>query len=1003
MTAPTPQLWDDLRGNLRGELLTAETPRRLYSTDASIFQMQPAAVVIPQDEDDVLATVRFAMENRLPVTARGAGSGLAGESLGPGIVLDFSQHFRRILEIGPDTVRVQPGVVCKRLNDELAKTGRRFAPDTASESYCTVGGMWATNASGARAMRHGYTRDHVLTLRTVLTDGTIHEFGVEPVPTDEPPTTGKGELVAALDRLLNQYQELIEACQPRTRFNRCGYLLHDLKTAAGIHLPKLLVGSEGTLGLFTAATLRTVPLPVERGVALFGFASLDAAARAVLHCLPFHPSACELIERRLLSLACEADRRYEQVISPAVQAVLLLEWEGDVVGAARQAAEGLYQELRQQAELAFAVAVVGQNAAECDWLWRLRDLALPSLYAMGGRGQPVPFIEDVGVPVEQLPYFLFRVQEILRKHHVTASFLIHAGAGQVHTRPFLDLHRPEQVETLRHLASEIYPLVLDLGGTISTQHGVGLARTPWVRHQYGRLVQVFHEIKTLFDPFHLLNPGKIAGQGSGDPLANHLRPFPREPQSLPLTVIPAAAENGAAAHPDEVLAPSAALAWRLQWQPGEVEARCQSCNGCGHCRTEQLSLRMCPVFRADPTEAATPRAKANLLRQILAEENPLERLAQDDFREVADLCVNCKMCGLECPAKVPIPKLMLEAKAQHAAEHGLSWEDWVLARTESFAAFGSAFAWLVNPALKSRTIRWVLQKFLGLSRRRTLPAFAAHSFLRRAERRGWTRKPHGSHRPRVAYFVDVYANYNDPAIAEATVAVLQHNGVEVYVPPGQIGCGIAPLAYGDVDTARRMAERNLNLLADLAREGFTIVCSEPTAALMLRHDYADLVDDPDTALVARQTTELTTYLWRLHQAGKLRTDFQPLPCTVGHHVPCHQKALQLDVAGPKLLGLIPELRPQLIDLSCSGMAGTFGLKERNFALSLAAGKPMLDRLRTPALHFGSSECSSCRMQMEQGAGKTSLHPVLYLALAYGLMPRLAARLHRRPGAAGSPK
>lgn len=992
MSAKPQQLYDDLRSSLHGELLTDNTSRLLYSTDASIFQIQPAAIVIPRDEDDVLTTVRFAVENRLPLTARGAGSGLAGESLGPGLTLDFSKHFRRILDITGDTVRVQPGVVLRHLNEELAKVGRRFAPDSASENYCTMGGMWATNASGARALKHGYTRDHVRSLRTVLTDGTIHEFGLEPLPGEAPPVTGKQELVAALDRLLNLHQELIDACQPRTRFNRCGYLLHDLKTVTGLHLPKLLVGSEGTLGLFTAATLDTIPLAAERSVALFGFPTLDAAARAVLHCLPSRPSACELVERRLLSLACEADRRYEQLISPAVQAVLLIEFEADASGTARQAAEDLYQQIRHLPELAFVVAVVGQNDAECEWLWRLRSLALSRLSVMAGRVQPVPFIEDVGVPVEQLPYLLFRVQEILRRHHVTASFLIHGGTGQVHARPFLELHRPAQVETLRHLANEIHPLVLDLGGTISTQHGVGLARTPWVRHQYGRLVQVFQEIKTLFDPMHLLNPGKIAGQGSGDPLANHLRRFPLDRQTLPVVAPPAV--DGTKVAAEATVHVPAEIPWRLQWKPGEVEAQCQSCHGCGECRTEQPAMRMCPIFRAVPEEAATPRAKANLLRQILADENPLEQFASDEVRAVADLCVNCKMCGLECSAKVKIPKLMLETKAQYVEEHGLSWDDWVLARTETFASFGSTFAWLINPILRSRSFRWVLQKLLGLSRRRKLPPFASQSFLHRAVRRGWTRKPHGSHRPRVAYFVDVFANYNDPEIAEATVHVLQHNGIEVYVPRGQTGCGIAPLAYGDVDAARRMAERNLNILGDLAREGFTIICSEPTAALMLRNDYRDLVDDPDTELVARQTTELTTYLWRLHLAGKLRTDFQPLPCTVGHHVPCHQKALQLDIAGPKLLALIPELRPQTIDLSCSGMAGTFGLKEKNFELSLAAGKPMLERLRVSSMHLGSSECSACRMQMEQGSGKRSLHPVLYLALAYGLMPQLASRLRR---------
>jgi Fe-S oxidoreductase len=269
--------------------------------------------------------------------------------------------------------------------------------------------------------------------------------------------------------------------------------------------------------------------------------------------------------------------------------------------------------------------------------------------------------------------------------------------------------------------------------------------------------------------------------------------------------------------------------------------------------------------------------------------------------------------------------------------------------------------------------------------------FAPRSFLRLARQRGWTRKPRSA-RPRVAYFVDVFANYNDPLIAEATVAVLHHNGIEVYVPPGQVGSGMAPLTYGDVESAREALGRNLRVLAELARENFPIVCSEPSAALMLRHDALSLLDDSDARLVAAQVVELTAYLWDLHQQGLLRTDFRPLPASVGHHVPCHVKALGRPAVGPALLGLIPQLRVGTIDVSCSGMAGTFGLKSERYELSLAAGRPMLDELARPAHLFGSTECSACRLQMEDGSGKRALHPVQYLALAYGLMPELTGRL-----------
>jgi Fe-S oxidoreductase len=404
---------------------------------------------------------------------------------------------------------------------------------------------------------------------------------------------------------------------------------------------------------------------------------------------------------------------------------------------------------------------------------------------------------------------------------------------------------------------------------------------------------------------------------------------------------------------------------------------------------------MCPIFRARPEEAATPRAKANLLRVLLQEGTDPRLLSSDEVRAVADLCVNCKMCAVECPAHINIPKLMLETKAANVVEHGLSRSDWAMARAENLAHLCSRFARLTNLALANPALRWLLEKLVGLSRKRRLPAFARQSFLRRAWRYGGTRPPR-SGRPRVAYFVDVFANYNDPMLGEATVAVLRYHGIEVYVPPDQRGCGMAPLAYGDVETAREAVQHNLRLFAELAREGWPIICSEPTAAVMLRHDSLDLLDDPDARLVADRVVELTTFLDDLHLRGQLRTDFQPLDLSVGHHVPCHIKALGRPPAGPRLLSLIPGFRLRTIDVNCSGMAGTFGMLAENYELSREAGRPMLRELARPEVQLGSTECSACRIQMEGCTGKRTLHPVQYLALAYGLLPRLEERL-RPPG------
>jgi FAD/FMN-containing dehydrogenase/Fe-S oxidoreductase len=958
------RIQDDLKGLLKGELLFDELARALYSTDASIFQVQPLGVVVPRDEEDVQALVRYAAEHQIALVARGAGTGVSGESLGSGLIVDLSRHFRSVVEIGEDTVRVQPGVVYRDLNHRLAAYGRCFAPDPTSGVQCTIGGMLATNASGAHTLHHGYTRDYVTQLRAVFSNGNAELIGrASRPPAPDAPTGHVGDLVQSVSVLLENHAGLVRSCQPQTRYNRCGYLLDGVLSAQHLDLPRLLVGSEGTLAFFTEATLRTVPLPGGRSLVLLGFDSLEAAIRASQQALPSAPAACELIDRRLLTLARSHSAEVKAILPAEAEAVLLVEYQAEAESEAREKALQLADLLHRTLRLT-VYALTAFEPEEIDRLWQLRETVLPGLYGLRGGPQPVAFVEDVGVPPEHLQGYLHRVQEILKHHETTASFLVHAGTGQVHTRPFLDLQRPEDISKLLAIGEEVHELALKLGGTVSTQHGTGLARTPWVERQYGPLYSVFRELKAIFDPLHILNPGKIIG------------PDPRMP-SWPLRRNPVAQAE-----------PSS---WRLHWQPAEVRAEAVQCNGCGHCRTEAPDQRMCPLFRVTFAEAATPRAKANMMRHLLQEGSDSRLLSSDDVREVADLCINCRMCARECPAHVNIPKLMLEAKAANTAAHGLDWTDWTLSRTEEFAAVASTFAGLVNAALASRSLRWLLEKILGVSRKRRLPAFTARSFLRRAARRGWTRRPHGR-RPRVAYFADVFANYIDPQIAEATVAVLQHNGVEVYVPPDQRGCGMAPLAYGDVEAARDVAQHNLRILAELAREGYTIVCSEPTAALMLRHDYRDLVDDADARLVAEHVSELTSFLWNLHGQGRLRADFQRLELSVGHHVPCHLKALGEPPAGAALLALIPSLRVHTIDVSCSGMAGTFGLKAASYETSLQTGRPMLDVLRRPLVLLGATECSTCRLQMEEGSRKRTLHPIQYLALAYGLMPEIAGRL-----------
>jgi len=949
----------DLGSVVRGELRTDPVTRSLYSTDASLFQVVPVGVFYPRDEEDVVRVVRYAAENELVLLGRGAGSGLAGESLGTGLVIDFSRHLHRIVEIGEDYVRVQPGVVLSRLDRELARRGRWFAPDPASAAQCTLGGMLATNASGCRALKYGYTRDHVLGVRSVFADGTVAECGLEPIPGGDEPSRGKEALVRGLVRILEQYRAEIGAESRRTPFNRCGYLLHDVLSEQGLALARFLTGSEGTLALFTEATLRTLPRPLETALLLCGFGSADAATEAVLDILRWDPSACELMDRRLVSLTQRA-QSHRVAVHSDVEAVLLVEIQGYQPGQARTAAAELYAHLHKQSSV--LQVQLTYDEMEQKQLWQLRDQALPVLFRLQGAETPVPYIEDLGVPVAKLGEALRCLQDLLQRHETTATFLVHAGAGQIHMRPFVDLAHADSRRRLFALAEEVYAMVLDWGGTISTQHGVGLARTPWVERQYGRLYRAFRDIKDLFDPKRLLNPGKIVAEGSPQPeqmLRQIWRQQELRPLSLPLYSVAAEA--------------------------------CGKCNGCADCRIVEPDRRMCPLFRLGPLEEATPRSKANLLRSLLDGTLEAAALESDEARTVLELCFQCRLCAQECPARVPIPQMVLGLKAALVAENGLPWRKRLLAMLDGVVATAARMPRSVNALLRTPWTRWLLELATGLSRSRPIPRLAQVPFCRRHPElqlpdTGRDSADVSGPQPqvdKVVYFVDTWANYACTDVAEATLALLQHAGLRVAVPPEQRGCGFSALMEGDVGRARELAEHNVHVLKEYVHKGYWIVCSEPAAAMTLVHDYPHLVPD-DGALVAERTLELTALLAALHRAGRLPTPSRPLELLLAYHIPCHLLSLGQGVHSAQLLALIPHLKVRTIATGCSGMGWHYGLAARHVRASLHMGAVLGQHLQADDVSLAASECTMCRVQMDHLARKPTVHPVQVLAWAYGL-------------------
>ena len=975
------RIQDDLRGLVAGDVRCDDVFLQLYSCDSSIYEIRPLGVVRPRSVRDVAACVQYAAEKQIPIHARGAGTGVAGESLGSGLVLDFSKYLRRILRTDAGSVRVQAGATQERLNSHLERYGRLFGPDPGAHATTTVGGVIGTDGAGSHWLKYGSARRHVLSLQVVTADGEMLQVGREPLAggrsSDANPK--KRQLIERLHRLLVRHRDLIERMQDDKLPNRCGYNLRGVASDGHLDLARLLVGSEGTLALITEARLATQPLPTHRGVTLLLFDSLEKATQAVHEILSHQPSACDLMDRRHLTLAREAEVRFDLLLPQETEAALLVELDGEEQHEVRDRLHRLVDRIWHQGRMAFG-ACQAFDPAQIDLFWNLVDKIQPSLFRLKGPSRPVPVVEDMAVPLEVLSGFLVTVQNVLKKYEATASLFCHAGQGQLHVQPFLDLTDGEDVKTMRRLADELYDKVFDVGGTISAEHACGISRTPFVGRQYGPLYDVFREVKRIFDPETILNPGRVVGDDSGLPTEN-LRSIVTSP--------PAADTSGGEEEDTSDLRDQLEL--QLNWEPAQVADVVRTCHGCGDCRTLSPEVRMCPIFRVLPAEEASPRAKANLIRGVLTGRLELSTLSSDEFKDVADLCVHCHMCALECPALVDIPRLMVEGKGAYVAANGLDHGDWVMSRLDLLVALGSRFSRLTNWALGNRRMRWLMERTLGIAQGRKLPRVARRSFVRRIARRRLTH-PRRHTGDKVAYMVDTFADYCDTQLADATVRVLEHNGVSVFVPPDQKQAGMAAVSRGDLDYARVLARHNVAVFAEAVRQGYHVVASEPAVAVCFGREYPNLIDDDDARLVAQNTSEVCTYLWRMHIQGKLQLDMKPINATLGYHMPCRMKALKVGSPGENLLGLIPGLSVVHVEEGCSGMAGTFGIAYGNYRTSLRAGRKLMRRLRQADIQIGTTECSTCRMQMEQGTSKPTVHPIKLLALAYNLMPEVESSL-----------
>ena len=1008
---------DDLRGVIEGDVVFGDVHAQMYATDASIYQMQPFGVVRPRSAEDFAVVVKYAREHNLSIHARGAGSGLAGESLGMGIILDFSRYMRRIKSLPEHCVRVQPGAVLAQLNRELHEQGRLFGPDPATRSFTTMGSVIAQDASGSHFLRYGSARGCIRSLQVVTGSGEILELSKH----DRNETSTAGKLADAVGRVADRYAVHFPPKDAVPAVSRGGYQFQKAVDGNQVDLAKLLAGSEGTLALVTEGTLTTDPLPKHRGVVMLFFRRLEAAARGALVALGQGVVACDLMDRRLLEIARETDPRYDQLIPREAEAMILTELQGDGLPELRDRLRALSSDICERTDLAFAVRSTTEQS-ERDFYWSLCRRVIPRLYRLKGNSRPLPFVEDMAVPPERLPEFLLEVQKVLKRHQVTATVFAHAGQGQLHLRPFLDLGNRDDQLRIVPLSEDLFTSLLSFDGVICGEHGAGLSRSSLLRRQLGPLWPAMLDIKRAFDPDGILNPGKVIS--SRLPRADeNLRKViskidlvAKESNQEPAPVLKNGELKANGSTESESNDDNNAIAKTLlstagvsvtslpllqNWSTADDEGLERvrvECNGCGRCRSTTPGERMCPVFRAIPAEEASPRAKANLMRGVLTGELSTDALMSNEMKEVADLCFHCHQCRLECPASVDIPKIVTEIKGNYVATNGLPLSDLWFCRLDQIASLAGRMPRIANWLTSSRSVRWILERLLGLSRARKLPPLATRSFMKYAIRERLTRPKTSvaeKNHDKVLYFVDHYANWHDPDLGRALVDVLRHNNIDVYVPLKQVPCGMPQIAAGDLKGATQRARHNIRLLADAVRAGYKIVATEPTAVLCLRREYLNLIDSEDAKLVAANTHEACRFLWDRHCQNALALDFRPVPARVAYHQPCHVRAIDSGQPGPDLMRLLPRLNVEQLDEGCTGMAGTWGLQKKNYRNSLRIGWPLISKLRKSPIRTATTECSACKMQIEHGSGVQTIHPIKLLAYAYGHMPELGAVLGSR--------
>lgn len=963
-----------LQGATQGEVLFERGARGRYATDASIYQVDPVGVLVPRSADDVAAALGLCREMGVPVLARGAGTSQCGQTVGAALVIDNSKYLNRVLDFNLEamTVTVEPGIVLDHLNAWLKPHGVWFPVDVSTSAQCTLGGMAGNNSCGSRSIAYGNMVHNVLAIDALLLDGTAATFTDTSRMGNAPP-----RVRAIMDRLADiaaRERDEIAGKVPAVLRRVGGYnldIFHPQSprpyTADGqVNLAHMLVGSEGTLAYTRGITLKLSPLPAAKALGVVNFPTFYQAMDMTRHIVGLGPCAVELVDRTMIDLA-RGNPAFRPVIDKALigepEAILLVEFAGQ--SHADQLAS-LARLVELMGDLGLPGSVVEMpDAAAQKALWDVRKAGLNIMMSMRGDGKPVSFIEDCAVPLEHLAEYTSQLTEVFARHGTKGTWYAHASVGTLHVRPILDMRR-DGAARMRAIAEEAGALVRRYKGAFSGEHGDGLVRSEWVAWQFGpRLTRAFEEIKDAFDPDRLMNPGKIVRSTRMDDRTL----FRFKPEYQVIALKPALDWSAWNVNSDPATETLTAPGTGGDPAHGLGKA-VEMCNNNGHCRKFDAGT-MCPSYRVTRDEQHLTRGRANTLRLALSGQLGPDALVSDEMRATMDLCVSCKGCKRDCPTGIDMARMKIEFLNQWRQKRGLALKDKMVATLPRWAPWASRVPFLLNLRDALPGLARLSERLLGFSAQRTLPQWSSDVFTRHA-------KSADSNTADVVLFADTFNNYFEADNARAAQQVLQAAGYRVHVaapapgdaePRRPLCCGRTYLAAGMVDQARAEARRVVNALQPFVERGVPIVGLEPSCLLTLRDEFLVMGLGDDAQALSRHAYLFEEFLSTELKAGRLNLKLKPLPqkraLLHGH---CHQKAFDAVRPVQQILGLIPELKVELIESSCCGMAGSFGYEASHYDTSMKMAELSL----LPAVRNAGADTllvadgTSCRHQIADG-------------------------------------